>query len=135
MVVLTWAIRIGLALLFAYAGVLKLGAPAQFATDIANYRFFPSLAPWIAVCMPTTELTVAVALLFGRALWLRAAALASIALFAIFTVAVGHAYFHHINVSCGCFGSESSTISIFTLVRNCTLVAASAIVFWFPKKS
>ncbi len=128
--------RLGIAALLLYAGALKLLDPTAFATDIANYHFFPALAPWLAVCLPTTELVVGIALLVTRNTWLPAASLAATVLFSTFTIAVAQAYFRHINVSCGCFGSDSGSdaISLATVVRNIGLTALAVFSWVRPSR-
>jgi putative oxidoreductase len=129
---LHWAatlIRIGLGALFVFAGVAKLRDPTAFATEIANYRLVPSLAPYLATTLPTVELVVGVALVVGPLLWRRAAAVAAMALLAMFTVAVVHVVRSGINVECGCFGGSSGPVSGWTVARDLALLAAAAFVF------
>ncbi len=124
--VLFWALRIGLGALFVLTGVLKLGDPSAFAVEIHNYQLFPSLAPVLAATLPAIELVLGAALLLGPRSWLRAGALATSALLVVFTVAVGSAVARGINISCGCFGSGSSPVTLLTVARDVVLLAASA---------
>jgi uncharacterized membrane protein YphA (DoxX/SURF4 family) len=107
------------------AGALKLRAPGVFATEIANYQLFPFVAPYLAVVLPVVELVVGGALLVAPRAWRRAAALVALALFVQFTVAVAAAYFRHINIDCGCFGTGGGPINALTLVRNVALLSAA----------
>src|SRR5438128_2638150 len=58
-------LRFGLGGLLLFAGVAKLRDPSGFATEISNYHLLPSLAPWLAVALPTVELAIGGALLTG----------------------------------------------------------------------
>src|SRR6266511_770382 len=100
-----WALRLGLGALFIVAGVLKLRDPTTFATEIANYRFLAELAPWLAATLPMIEVALGAALIVAPVAWRRAAALATVGLLVVFTVAVTQAVVRGINVDCGCFGS------------------------------
>ena len=126
--VLRPALRAGLGLVLVVAAVLKLRAPQELATEIANYHLLPGVAPYLGATLPTVELVVGLGLLFLRGLWTRAAALAAFGLFTVFAVAVGSVYLRGINVACGCFGGGGGPISGWTVARNLTLLAASAIL-------
>ena len=128
-VVLTWALRIGLAGLFAFAGIMKLKDPSAFAIEIHNYQVWPSTAPVVAATLPFIEVVLAAALLFGRGLWLRAGALAGAVVLGVFTVAVASVVYRGINVDCGCFGSGSGPITMLTVARDVALVAAAVVLY------
>jgi uncharacterized membrane protein YphA (DoxX/SURF4 family) len=121
--------RLALGALFIVAGALKLGDPAAFATEIGNYRFWPQLAPYLAVTLPAIELVVGAALLVAPTAWRRAAALAAMGLLAMFIVAVVHVLRAGINVDCGCFGQHTGPVSGWTLARDLALLAAALLVY------
>lgn len=121
--------RLVVGALFVVAGALKLGDPTAFATEIANYRFFAELAPWLAVTLPATEIVVGAALLVGPKKWQNAGALAAIGLLVMFTVAIVHVVRAGINVDCGCFGGNSGPVTAWTALRDLALLAAAALVF------
>ncbi len=129
------AARLVVGALFVVAGVLKLGDPTAFATEIANYRFFAELAPWLAVTLPPTEIVVGAALIVAPRTWRRAAALAAAGLLVMFTVAIAHVVRAGINVDCGCFGGNSGPVTAWTAVRDLALLAATAIVFRGTKET
>jgi hypothetical protein len=56
----------------------------------------------------------------------RAGALATSALMAIFTVAVTSVVLRGINISCGCFGAGSGPVTLLTVLRDVALLAACA---------
>ena len=120
-----WLLRLGVGAVLVVAGVLKLRVPGAFATEIANYQLLPALAPFLAVTLPTAEVVVGVTVVFAPPAWRRAAALAALALFATFSVAVASAYLRRINIDCGCFGTGGGPIDALTLARNAALMAAA----------
>jgi putative oxidoreductase len=126
-------VRLGLGALFLAAGVLKLADPQAFAIEIANYQLFPALAPWLAVGLPSTEVVVGVALVAGPQRWARAGALAAALLLGAFTVAATSAVVRGINISCGCFGSDSGPVTWLTVLRDVALVAAALWVYASPQ--
>ncbi len=128
----TWiglAARIVVGGLFVLAGALKLGDPTAFATEIANYRFLPELAPWLAVTLPATEIVVGATLLLAPSTWRRAALLAAMGLLVMFTVAIVHVVRAGINVDCGCFGGNTGPVTAWTAARDVALLALAAIAF------
>jgi putative oxidoreductase len=125
---LALALRVGVGGLLVVAGALKLRAPVAFAIEIANYQLAPAVAPYLAPTLPFIELLVGAALIVAPVAWRRAAALAALALFAGFTVAVASAYFRRINIECGCFGTGGGPITPLTLARNVGLMTAATLV-------
>ena len=122
------ALRLALGALFVVTGVLKLRDPSGFATDIANYRLAPALAPLLAVVLPWTEIVAGAVLMALGAGWRRAAALCIAAMMAVFTVGAGSALARGLDVSCGCFGSDSAPITWWTVLRDVALLAAAAVL-------
>lgn len=122
-----WVVKLALGALLVYAGVMKLLGPADFAEEIANYRFLPQLAPFLAVMLPPIEVLLGTVLIVSgaRSEWLPAAALGSTLLMAVFTVAVTQAVLRGIDTSCGCFGADSGPITWLTVLRVVGLGAAS----------
>lgn len=96
--------RVGLALVFAYAGALKLTDPTGFATDIANYRMLPdALVGPLAVGLPVLEVVTALGLLWP-AYTQGAAALCALMLGG-FALAMAQTKLRGIDIDCGCFGA------------------------------
>lgn len=124
-----WALRLGLGALFVLTGALKLRDPAGFAVEIHNYQLFPALAAALAATLPTIEVVLGLALIAGTRAWVRGSALATGALMLVFTVAVGSVVVRGINISCGCFGAGSGTVTVMTVLRDVALLAACAAVY------
>jgi len=131
--------RVGLGGLLIVAGALKVRAPGAFATEIANYQLLPAVAPYLppylAAGLPTIELALGGALLVAPRAWRQAAALGAALLLVGFTTAVGSAYFRHINIDCGCFGTGGGPITFVTLLRNLALLAIACALVRFQAPS
>jgi len=127
---LGWLARLGIAGLFLYAGLLKIGEPTQFASDIANYRLLPeAVIPWLATFMPVFEVVVALALLTGS--YVRAGALLSAAMLALFAGAMAQAKLRGIDLDCGCFGADNHTqVSWIKVAQNLALATLAVWVAW-----
>lgn len=122
------ALRVGLGALFVIAGVLKLRDPTAFATEIANYRFLPALAPYLATTLPMIEVVLGLALVIGPGPWRRAAALGTAGLLVVFLVAVTQVVARGINVECGCFGGNSGPVTGWTIARDLVLLGAAGAI-------
>jgi putative oxidoreductase len=126
-------LRLGLGGLFVVAGALKLGDPAAFAQQIANYQLVPALAPYLAILLPPVEVVAGLALAAGPARWRQAGALVLALLTAMFTVAVASAAARGLDISCGCFGdpgSASGPVGWLTVARNLTLLVLLTGTMW-----
>ena len=114
----SFALRAGVALVFVVAAVMKIRDPAAFAEQTGNYHFFPELSNVIAVVLPSIEVLCALALLLGPWRWRNAAALTLACMLLLFTVAIAQAWAHGLNLECGCFGSGSTRVGPWPILRN-----------------
>jgi Methylamine utilisation protein MauE len=96
-------VRWGLALVFLYAGVIKLADPVSFAVIIAAYGLVPEglLMP-IAVALPAIEIVAAIGLMFD----LRGSLTLMAVLMMIFIAVLGYGLWMGLDIDCGCFGPE-----------------------------
>jgi putative oxidoreductase len=124
----SFLLRLGLGGLMAYAGVIKLFDTATFAEEIGNYRFLPALAPLASVTVPAIELVAGAGLILLRGGWRRGAALVTLGLLAVFTVAVTSARIRGIDLRCGCFGGESEPVTNLTVVRDLALLGWTLLI-------
>ena len=119
--------QIGIGLVFAVAGLAKIGNPAAFAEDIHNFRMIPvALENLVAVALPWIEIVAAVALVLGvRA---RPAAVLSAGLMAVFTVAVIVAMGRGLDIECGCFGtSDGARVGLRKIAENVGLLVMALV--------
>jgi putative oxidoreductase len=126
-------LRLTLGGLLALAGILKLRDPTAFATEIANYQFFPAVAAYLAATLPMLEVVIGAGLILLPLAWRRPAAALALGLFGMFTVAVASAYFRRINIDCGCFGTGGGPIDALTLARNLALSGGAGCLLRFDR--
>lgn len=111
-----------LALVFAWAGAVKLGRPAETAAGFADLGLGRPRA--LAVAVPVLELTLAVGLLAAPA----AGAAVALVLLVCFSVVLVRALRRGGEVRCACFGQAGGPpLSWVDLVRNGLLGALSAL--------
>lgn len=101
--VLYHLLRLAMAVLFLYAGGVKLLDPKAFAVTISAYDLVPeALLPVVAIGLPLVEVVAGIALL----LEIRGS-LAGITVLMIFFIAVlGYGILGDLDVDCGCFGAD-----------------------------
>lgn len=116
-----------LCVVFAVAAVAKLADRSGTRRAIEAFGVPPRLAPAGALLLPVVELAIAAALVpAATARW---AALAAVALLAIFSVAIVRTLRAGSAPDCNCFGGLTQTeVGRGTLVRNLLLGAIAAFV-------
>ncbi len=96
-------VRIALAALFIYGGIIKLFDPKAFAATISAYDLVPeTFLPIVAVGLPLIETIAGLALVFDRPWGLHLIT----GLLALFVFVLGYGILGDLNVDCGCFGAE-----------------------------
>jgi uncharacterized membrane protein YphA (DoxX/SURF4 family) len=102
----TWPyriIRIGLAALFIYGGIIKLIDPRAFARTISAYDLVPEmLLPIVAVGLPIIETMAGLSLLLD----IRGSLAVIASLLGMFILVLGYGISLNLNVDCGCFGAD-----------------------------
>jgi len=124
--------RIIVAVVFIGAAVPKILAPHEFAVAIFRYQVAPYPTVNIgAVLMPWIELVAGITILFIPRMRDAAAAII-FGMLAFFAVAIMSAIFRGIDIGCGCFSvnPHAQTISGLSIIRNMTLMALTALVFY-----
>lgn len=121
--------RLGLAVVFIYAGAVKLADPASFAEVIARYGILPrGLVPWAALGLPALEVAAGVGLVLEAA-----GALSLItAMLAMFIGVLWFGVLQGLDVDCGCFAAEelAEHDSLRTaLRRDLVMLAAAAYIY------
>ncbi len=96
-------VRLALAALFVYGGVVKLLDPHAFARTLSAYDLVPELLlPIVAIGLPIVELLAGLALVFD----LRGSLATIAGLFFLFLAVLGYGILQNLDVDCGCFGAE-----------------------------
>ncbi len=96
-------LRTGIALIFVWAGAVKLMDPKAFARTISGYGLVPDeLLVLVAIGLPALEFIVGACLLFD----VRGSLAAVSGLLAIFIAVLGYGIFMNLDVDCGCFSPE-----------------------------
>ncbi len=132
-----WIVRLILALavggIFLAAGVLKVRDPLRFASDISNYALLPwSLGVRVALFLPWLEILCGLALIFQRLF--DGAIVLTLAMTVLFIGVTVWARAQGIDVSCGCFGTVSSNLTLtWHLALNGGILAA-LIALWLLRR-
>ena len=131
-VVLTEALALLIALIFAVAAIAKLTAWSELPGIVQNFRVLPrALVMPVALLLPLLEAAIAPSILIKETR--PAAALSAALLFMAFGAALAANYFRgRRHIDCGCFRSAlKQPISIAVIVRN-SLLAGCALVLLPP---
>ncbi|WP_078660697.1 MauE/DoxX family redox-associated membrane protein [Streptomyces sp. NRRL B-24484] len=97
------AVRLGLAVVWGWAGLAKISDPAEAAQAVRAYEILPeSLVKPVGYGLPFLELALAVLLLIG--LGTRLVAAVSALLLLTFIAGIASAWARGISIDCGCFG-------------------------------
>ena len=131
-----WAGRLIVAVVFVYAGALKLLDPAAFAEDIANYQAFPHWT-WnlAAAVVPVAEIVGGLAVLTGIKRRAGAVMLGSLTL--AFLGLILSVIVRGIDLSCGCFGevTEASSVGWPMFLRDVGLLIAIVAAYLPPESA
>jgi uncharacterized membrane protein YphA (DoxX/SURF4 family) len=126
--------RVMLGFWFIYSGGVKIFGTGldRFTRDIGNYKIVD--APFDAVAaytVPWFELVVGICLMLGI---LRRGTLLTVAgLVAVFSVCVGWAWFHQLDISCGCHGGETKIQYWAKVVEFTGYFVLLAGLWWFDR--
>ncbi|MEV6207772.1 MauE/DoxX family redox-associated membrane protein [Kitasatospora sp. NPDC051914] len=97
------AARLGLAVVWGWAGLAKISDPAEAAQAVRAYEILPeSLVKPVGYGLPFLELALALLLLIG--LGTRLVAAVSALLLLAFIAGIASAWARGISIDCGCFG-------------------------------
>lgn len=116
--------RLVIAVVFAYAGVLKAIHPGQLFTDIQHYQLVSDRAAWLtAGFLPYLEIFAGCALLVPQSE--EAARWILLGLTLAFIGALISAWARGLNINCGCFGYRSAAKPnyVWWLTRDVALIA------------
>lgn len=130
-------LRLALAGIFLYSGLVKAGSSEQFFAALTPFTMLPeSFLQWVARWLPWIETGVGVLLVWPRtARW---GAVGALLLLGAFLFLLGWALQQGIVVSCSCFGQEeppSAARMIAVMLRDGILFLAALGVLFPPPKS
>ena len=134
---LALATRLYLGSVFLFACFHKILNPAEFALDVATYQLLPlALVNVFALVLPWVELLAGLLLLLG--VRVKAAALLTGGMMAMFMLGLAWALYLGLDMSCGCFASQSAAkddpISTTTLLRDSVWLLQSLYILVFDSE-
>lgn len=124
-------LRLLLTGVFVLAALPKIKDPVAFAESVSAFQVVgPGVSSWIALTLPWLELIIGIGLLIPQIR--TAGSLLIAALLVIFITLHASAWIRGLEISCGCFGTQSaleeSTNYLWLIVRNTMLLVACIIV-------
>jgi uncharacterized membrane protein YphA (DoxX/SURF4 family) len=131
-------VRVLLAAVLGYAGVVKIADLAEAGRTVALYRIVPDdYAQLVGGMVPFVEVALAVLLVAGLAV--RGAAVATAALFAVYVAAIVSVWVRGLSIDCGCFGAGAAVGDgaargyAIDIARDVLLLAAAAVLIRRPR--
>jgi uncharacterized membrane protein YphA (DoxX/SURF4 family) len=134
---LATAVRLGLAVVFAWAAIPKIANPDAAVIAVRAYQLLPEAAVHaVAWGLPFVELAVAALLLVG--VGTRTAAVAAGVLLTVYAAAIASAWARGLRIDCGCFSrggydpAASGARYAAEILRDLGLLLAAAFLAWRP---
>jgi putative oxidoreductase len=113
---------------------LSLASPAEFASDIDNFKILPwSVNVALAFYLPWLEIFCALGLVFR--FFYHGALSILIASIVVFTLAITAAKVRGLDITCGCFGHASQHWSFPSHLATNLAILAGLIVLWVSNRS
>lgn len=132
---MAWALRLGLASVFFYAGWVKILDPTLFAIKVRNYDLLPD--PWVAlvaIILPCLEIICALCLVSRRLE--RGALLWVVGMLLVFLLGMISAMVRGLDIDCGCFGGSLDRSSFaVALAMDVVLLIIAGRLWWVATKS
>ncbi len=133
---LTWLyhfLRLALAGIFIYAGMIKLLDPKAFAHAIAQYDLVPEvLLPIVAIGLPALEVLAGLGLIVE----VRGSLTIILVLLLIFLVILGYAVWENLDIDCGCFTADELDAQhniLMAFWRDLIMLGATLFLYWRPR--
>ena len=121
---------------FVMAALPKIKDPVAFATSVNAFRVVgPELSNWIALILPWLELVLGFGVLLPQIR--RSSGILIATLLLIFIALHSSVWIRGLEISCGCFGTESATEStnyLWLITRNMLLLVACFLVIYEDRK-
>ncbi len=132
--VLALLIRLVIGVTFVVASYHKILDPKAFAQSVYYYHMVPApLLHLFALYLPWLELVAGLALIVG---WKRGGAAVLTALMTLaFIVGLSYALARNLDISCGCFGTDSGhSVGLSLLIRDIVMLAALILFLWIDRR-
>ena len=116
-------VRVFIGIVFIYASIDKIAAPAQFARIIYNYHIMPAnLINLLALTLPWIEIVCGILLIVG--IYKDGSILIINVMLLVFIIAISINLYRGINLECGCFSvsSKAKESAIELLLRDIGLL-------------
>jgi hypothetical protein len=129
--VFLYAVRIAIGCMFIYSSLPKIRHPYDFLFSVYSYELAgPKLGMFAAMTLPWLEVLVGICLVGD--VFVSGALLVSAGMAAMFAFVLGSAIYHHLNITCGCFGaSATEMVGYSTLIRACLILLFSMTAYIF----
>ncbi len=123
-------LRLALAAIFIYAGLLKLLHPKVFAHALAQFELLPdAFIPLVAIGLPALEVLAGLGLILDSRLSL----LVIQGMLLLFLLVLGYAIFQGLDIDCGCFTvdelAERSTVTA-AFFRDVVMMVGVFFLLW-----
>jgi hypothetical protein len=130
------ALRVILASIFLYSGLVKASSSAQFAIALAPFTFFPET--WIrplSILLPLSEIVGGLLILVSPTKHIGAGVIFVLSI--LFATVLGWALANGIIVSCSCFGQDDqpSAIKMALALGRDLFLAGLALVIMLERRS
>ncbi|MBD0694889.1 DoxX family protein [Streptomyces sp. CBMA123] len=131
------AVRLGLAVVWGWAGLAKIADPAEAAQAVRAYEILPEgLVKPIGYGLPFLELALALLLVIG--IGVRLVAGVSALLLLAFIAGIASAWARGISIDCGCFGGgghvdASQTEYLQEILRDTGFLLLAGFLLWRPR--
>jgi uncharacterized membrane protein YphA (DoxX/SURF4 family) len=132
--VIALILRVVLGVWFLYSGGVKVFGSGldRFTRDVANYKIVSApLDAVAAYTVPWFEIIAGLCLMLG--ILRRGAILTLAGLVCVFAVCIGWAWFHQLDISCGCHGGDAK-IQYWNKVIEFTAYFAVLGWLWWQEK-
>lgn len=118
-------LRLGLGVVFIWASIPKIAAPAAFLASLYQYELLPpALANVVSVALPWLEFLTGICLLSG--VFLPGALACCVVLCCSFLISQASVLYRGMDIDCGCgLLPGSSPITYLTLLRSLFLLVCS----------
>jgi len=128
------AVRLAIAGLFLYAGIMKLSSPESFAIIVEDFGIVPeSWAMPVAVILPIIEIVASICLAFD----FRGSLTIIAVLLTIFIGILGYGILMGLDIDCGCFGPNEPETKAYSGLRTAfwrDLVLMSGVIYLYCRR-